>query len=122
MPYSTPTDVRIRAIELTIEVIPDTSADSLNLTTCIAEADAAIDEAAAAGGQTVPFTTVPAWVAHLSAVGALARARRGLQAGNQPSLPDDPYGLEFEAGLARLRGGEAPMGDVVTRADQQETT
>jgi hypothetical protein len=119
MPYATPTDVRVRAIGLTIEVIPDTSADSVNLTTCIAEAEAAIDEALVAGGQTVPLTTVPAWITHLSAVGALARARRALQAGNQATFTNDPYWQEFEAGLARLRGGEAPVGDLVSRSDLQ---
>jgi hypothetical protein len=101
------------------EVIPDVSSTSLNLTTCIAEADAEIDEAAAFGDYVVPFDPVPDRVAHLSAVGALARARRALQAGNQPSAQPDPYREEFQAGLAALRAGKLPEGDVVTREDQQ---
>lgn len=120
MPYCTALDVRKRAVGMTEAVIPDSSEDGLNLATCIAEADAAIEEAASAGGQTVPFDPVPAWIAHLSAVGALAQARRGLQAGNQQATADDPYAQEFEAGLARLREGEMPISDVVTRTDQQE--
>jgi hypothetical protein len=104
---------------MTEEVIPDVSEDSLNLTTCIAEADAEIDGAARAGAYAVPFDPVPERIAHLSAVGALARARRGLQAGNQPSAEPDPYRREFEAGLALLRAGRLPASDVVTRADQQ---
>ena len=120
MPYSTPTDVRLRAVGMTEEVIPDVSSTSLNLTTCIAEADAEIDEAAAVADYVVPFDPVPERVAHLSAIGALARARRGLQAGNQTSAEDDPYWQEFEAGLAALRAGKLPESDVVTREDQQE--
>jgi hypothetical protein len=103
------------------EVVPDVSSTSLNLTTCIAEADAEIDEAAAAGDYVVPFDPVPERVAHLSAVGALARARRALQAGNQASTQPDPYREEFEAGLAALRAGALPESDVVARQDQQET-
>jgi hypothetical protein len=68
----------------------------------------------------VPFDPVPERIAHLSAIGALARARRGLQAGNQPSEAPDPYWQEFEAGLAALRAGKLPDSDVVTRDDQQE--
>jgi len=119
MPYSTPTDVRQRAVGMTEEVIPDVSEDSLNLTTCIAEADAALDEAALAGGCQVPFDPVPERIAHLSAIGALARARRALQAGNQAGTEPDPYREEFEAGLVLLRVGKLPSSDVVTREDQQ---
>ncbi len=119
MPYCTPTDVRLRAVGMTEEVIPDVSEDSLNLTTCIAEADAEIDEAAAAAGLTVPFDPAPERIVHLSAIGALARARRALQAGNQPAGEPDSYRQEFEAGLARLRAGELPSSEVVTREDQQ---
>ncbi len=119
MPYCTPTDVRLRAVGMTEAVIPDVSSSSLNLTTCIAEADAEIDEAAAAAGLAVPLDPVPDRIAHLSAIGALARARRGLEVGNKGSAGVDPYQQEFEAGLALLRGGELPSSDVVTRGDQQ---
>jgi hypothetical protein len=120
VPYSTANDVRMRAVGMTEEVIPDVSSTSLNLTTCIAEADAEIDEAAFTGDYVVPFDPVPERVAHLSAIGALARARRGLQAGNQLSAEPDPYRQEFEAGLAALRAGRLPDSDLVTREDQQE--
>ncbi len=120
MPYCTPTDVRQRAVGMTEEVIPDVSEDSLNLTTCIAEAEAELDEAALAGGYQIPFSPAPERIAHLAAIGALARARRALQAGNQAGAEPDPYRQEFEAGLALLRAGRLPSSDVVTRADQQE--
>ncbi len=120
MPYCTPTDVRQRAIGMTEEVIPDVSEDSVSLTTCIAEAEAEIDEAAGAGGYVVPFDPVPERIKHLSALGALARARRALQSGNQPATEPDPYRQEFEAGVALLRNAKLPSCDVVTREDQQE--
>jgi hypothetical protein len=119
MAYCTPTDVRQRAVGMTEEVIPDVSADSLNLTTCIAEAEAEVDEAAAAGGYTVPFDSAPERIQHLTAVGALARARRALRAGNQPEEEPDPYRQEFEAGLEALRSAKLPGCDVVTREDLQ---
>jgi hypothetical protein len=118
MPYSTPTDVRLRAVGMTEEVIPDVSSTSLNLTTCIAEADAEIDEAARAGDYEVPFAPVPERVHDLSAIGALARARRGLQLGNQPAAEPDPYRAEFEAGLALLRRGGLDLGTVVVSGEQ----
>jgi hypothetical protein len=111
----------MRAVGMTEEVIPDVSSSSLNLTTCIAEAEAEIDEAASAGAYVVPFDPAPERITHLSAIGALARARRGLQSGNQPSAEPDAYRREFDAGLALLRAGKLPTSDVVTRADQQET-
>jgi len=112
MPYSTPNDVRLRAVGMTVEVIPDVSSTSLNLTTCIAEADAEIDEAARAGDYEAPFDPAPVRIVQLSAIGALARARRGLQLGNQPSPQPDPYQAEFEAGLALLRRGALDLGTV----------
>ena len=118
MAYCTPADVRQRAVGMTEEVIPDVSEDSVSLTTCIAEADAEIDEAAGAGGYVVPFDPVPDRIKHLSALGALARARRALQAGNQEGAEPDPYREEFEAELAWLRSAKLPSCDVVTRGDQ----
>ncbi len=119
MPYCTPTDVRQRALGMTEEVIPDVSTDSISLTTCIAETEAEIDEAAAAGGYTVPFDPVPERIQHLAALGALARARRALQSGNQPVNEPDPYRQEFETGLTLLRNAKLPSCDVIMREDQQ---
>lgn len=113
MPYSTPNDVRLRAVGLTEEVIPDISSSGLNLTTCIAEAQAEIDEAGRAGDYQVPFDPVPERVRDLAAIGALARARRALQLGNQASEQPDPYRAEFEAGLDLLRRGQLDLGTVV---------
>jgi len=112
MGYCTPDEVRQRAVGMTSEVIPDVSSSSLNMTTCISEADAEIEEAARAGDYEVPFDPVPERVQHLSALGALARARRALQSGNQPSELPDPYWEQFEAGLALLRAGELDLGTV----------
>ena len=118
MPYSTPNDIRLRAVGLTAEVIPDVSSTCLNLTTCIAEADAEIDEAGRAGDYEVPFDPVPDRVRDLSAVGALARARRGLQLGNQPGAPPDPYREDFDAGLDLLRRSQLDLGTVVVSGEQ----
>jgi len=117
MPYCTPNDVRLRAVGMTEEVIPDVSSGSLNLTTCIAEADGEIDEAGRAGDYEVPFDPVPERIRDLSAVGALARARRGLQLGNQPTAEAEPYRQEFEAGLGMLRRGEMDLGAVVVSGE-----
>lgn len=116
MPYSTPTDVRLRAVGLTEAVVPDVSSTHLNLTTSIAEADAEIDEAARAGGHQVPFAPVPERIAHLSAIGALARVLRALQLGNQPAPAPEPYRAEFEAGLQVLRRGATL--ECLSRLDQ----
>lgn len=118
MPYCTPNDVRLRAVGMTEEVVPDVSSSSLNLTTCIAEADAEIDEAGRAGDYEAPFDPVPDRLRDLSAVGALARARRGLQLGNQPAAEADPYLAEFEAGLDLLRRGALDLGTVVVSGEQ----
>lgn len=118
MPYSTPNDVRLRAVGMAEEVIPDVSSTSLNLTTCISEADAEIDEAARAGDYEAPFDPVPDRVKDLSAVGALARARRGLQLGNQRSAEPDLYRAEFDAGLDLLRRGALDFGTVVASGEQ----
>ena len=120
MGYCTPDEVRQRAVGLTGEVIPDVSSASLSLTTCIAESDAEIDEAARAGDYEAPFSPVPERIQHLSAVGALARARRGLQLGNQPAELPDPYWEQFEAGLALLRTGALDLG-TVTVSNQEVT-
>ena len=121
MSYCTPDEVRQRAVGMTSEVIPDVSSDSLNLATCIAEAGAGIDEAARAGDYEVPFNPVPERIQHLSAVGALAHARRGLQLGNQPAELPDPYWEQFEAGLALLRAGGLDLGTVEV-VDEQVAT
>ncbi len=118
MPYSTPNDVRLRAVGMTEEVIPDISSSSLNLTTCIAEADGEIDEAARAGDYEVPFSPVPDRIRDLSASGALARARRGLQLGNQSAAEPDPYRSEFEAGLDLLRRSALDFGTVLVSGEQ----
>jgi hypothetical protein len=120
MPYSTPDDVRLRAVGMTEEVIPDVSSTSLNLTTCIAEADAEIDEAARAGDYEAPFDPVPVRITHLSAIGALARARRGLQLGNQALTEADPYRREFEVGLALLRRGALDVGTVLVSGESAQ--
>ena len=118
MPYSTPNDIRLRAVGLTTEVIPDVSSTSLNLTTCITETDAEIDEAGRAGDYEVPFDPAPDRICDLSAVGALGRARRGLQLGNQPTAQPDPYRQEFDAGLDLLRRGHLDLGTVVVSGEQ----
>jgi hypothetical protein len=112
VPYSTPNDVRLRAVGMTEEVIPDVSSTSLNLTTCIEEADAEINEAARAGDYEVPFDPAPDRIRDLSAVGALARARRALELGNQPAAEPDTYRREFDAGLELLRQGKLDLGTV----------
>jgi len=112
MPYCTPTDVRIRAVGMTEEVIPDVSEESLNLTSCVAEAQAEIDEAARAGGYETPFDPAPDRVRDLCAVGALAKARRALELGNQPGEQGSPYRSEFEAGIDLLRQGRLDLGTV----------
>jgi len=118
MPYCTPNDVRLRAVGMTEAVIPDVSSTSLNLTTCIAEVDAEIDEAGRAGDYEAPFDPAPDRIRDLSAAGALARARRGLQLGNQPAAEPDPYRAEFNAGLDLLRRGALDFGTVVVSGQQ----
>lgn len=119
MPYATPNDCRVRAVGVSTLVIPDTSSTSLNLTACIAEADALIDEAARAGDYALPFSPVPERIAHLSAIGGLARARRALELGNQSSLSDlsEAYLREFERGLDDLRSGEMDLGTTVVASE-----
>jgi len=117
MPYCTPTDVRLRAVGMTAQVIPDVSSGSLNLTTCIAEAEGEIEEAARAGGYETPFNPAPARIRDLCAIGALARARRALQLGNQPTEEPDPYRRELEACLGLLRQGELDLGTVAVTAE-----
>jgi len=117
MPYCTPNDVRLRAVGMTAEVIPDVSSSSLNLTTCIAEAEAEINEAARAGDYEVPFDPAPTRVSDLCALGALARARRALQLGHQPTEEPDPYRREFEAHLELLRRGQLDLGTVVVSGE-----
>jgi len=117
MPYSTPNDVRLRAVGMTEEVVPDVSSTSLNLTTCIEEADAEIDEAARAGDYQVPFDPAPERIRALSAVGALARARRALELGNQPAADRGPYRREFDAGLELLRQGGLDLGTVTVSGE-----
>jgi hypothetical protein len=102
---------------MTEEVIPDVSSGSLNLTTCIAEADGEIEEAGRAGDYEVPFDPTPDRIRNLSAVGALARARRALQLGNQAAEEPDPYRREFEAGLEMLRQGGMDLGTVVVSGE-----
>jgi hypothetical protein len=102
---------------MTEEVIPDVSSGSLNLATCIAEADGEIDEAGRAGDYEVPFDPAPQRIGDLSAVGALARARRALQLGNQAAEEPDPYWREFEAGLEMLRKGGLDLGTVVVSGE-----
>jgi hypothetical protein len=118
MPYCTPSDVRLRAVGLTEEVVPDVSSSGLNLTTCIGEAEAEIDEAGRAGDYEVPFDPVPERIRDLTAIGALARARRALQSGNQPQVGEEHYRSEFEAGLVRLRRGEMDLGTVVVSGEE----
>jgi len=118
MPYCTPTDVRVRAVGMTEEVIPDVSEGSLSLTTCVAEAEGEVDEAARAGGYETPFDPVPDRVRDLCAVGALAKARRALELGNQPAEQADPYRSEFDAGLDLLRQGRLDLGTVTVTGEQ----
>jgi len=117
MAYCTPNDVRLRAVGMTPEVVPDVSSTSLNLTTCITEAEGEVDEAARAGDYEVPFFPIPGRIRDLAAVGALARARRGLQLGNQPAEQPDPYRGEFEAGLEMLRRGQLDLGTVIVAGE-----
>lgn len=117
MAYCTPNDVRLRAVGMTADVIPDASEDSLNLTTCIAEAEAEVEEAARAGDYEAPFDPVPARIRDLTAVGALARAARALRLSNQPADEPDLYWQEFEAGLALLRRGGMDLGTVAVSGE-----
>jgi len=112
MPYCTPNDVRLRAVGMTEEVIPDVSSAGANLTTCIEETGVEVDEAARAGDYEAPFDPVPERIQDLCAVGALAKARRALELGNQPAAAPDPYRAEFEGGLELLRKGEMDLGKV----------
>ena len=115
MPYCTPADVRLRAVGMTEEVIPDISSSSLNLTTCVAEAEAAVDEAGRTGEYEIPFVDpVPAPITQLTVAGALARARRGLELAGE----DDPYRQESEAGLEMLRRGQFNLGTVTVNSSE----
>lgn len=119
MPYSTPTDCRMRTVGMNTLVVPDVSSTSLNLTTCIAEADALIDEAARAGDYAAPFAPTPERIRDLSAVGAIARARRALDLGNQETLSAafDDYQREFEEGLRLLREGALDLGTTLVSSE-----
>ena len=119
MPYSTPNDCRVRTVGITTLVIPDTSSTQLNLTTCISEADAEIDEAARAGNYESPFDPVPARVLSLSAIGGIAKARRALELGNQDQLSrvTERYLTELELGLERLRAGALDLGTVTVNSE-----
>ena len=112
MGYCTPGDCRMRTVGMNTLVIPDVSSTSLNLTTCIAEAEARIDEAGRAGNYAVPFSPVPERIRDLSAAGAIARARRALELGNQETLSVEfnDYQREFEEGLRLLREGALDFG------------
>jgi hypothetical protein len=109
----------MRTVGITTLVIPDTSSTQLNLATSIAQADAEIDEAARAGNYEVPFDPVPAHILNLSAVGAIARARRALELGNQEqsSQSTERYLTEFELGLERLRTGALDLGTVTVNSE-----
>ncbi len=112
MAYSSPNDCRVRTVGMNTLVVPDVSSTSLNLTACIAEAEALIDEAGRQGDYAVPFSPTPARIRDLSAVGAIARARRALEMGNQETLSADlgGYQREFEEGLRLLREGAMDLG------------
>jgi hypothetical protein len=113
MSYCTPNDVRLRAVGMTEEVIPDVSSGSLNLTTCIAEAEAEIEEAGRAGDYEVPFDPVPDLIAQLAATGALVRARRALELGNG----EDAYRRDYQIGLELLRRGQLDLGAVTVNSE-----
>jgi hypothetical protein len=100
-------------------VIPDVSSTGLNLMTCIGEADALIDEAGRQGDYAVPFSPTPERIRDLSAAGAIARARRALDLGNQETLSEtfDGYQREFEEGLRLLREGLLDLGTSVVSAE-----
>ena len=112
MGYATAGDCRMRVVGMNTLVIPEVSSTSLNLTVCIAEADALIDEAARAGDYTAPFSPAPRRICDLSAIGAIARARRALELGNQETLSADfdSFQREFEEGLKQLRAGVMDLG------------
>lgn len=113
MPYCTPSDVRLKAVGMTEEVIPDVSSGSLNLTTCIAEAEAEIEEAGRAGDYEVPFDPVPDLVAQLAATGALVKARRALEL----SREEDTYRRDYQIGLELLRRGQLDLGTVTVSGE-----
>ena len=113
MPYCTPNDVRLRAVGMTEEVIPDVSSGSLNLTTCIAEAEVEIEEAGRTGDYEVPFDPVPELIGQLAATGALVRARRALELVGE----DDPYRREYQIGLELLRRGQLDLGTVAVNSE-----
>jgi hypothetical protein len=119
MPYATPNDCRVRTVGMTTLVVPDVSSAGLNLTLCIAEADALIEEAARAGDYTIPFAPIPTRIRDLSAVGAIARARRALELGNQERLLEvaDAYLQEFEQGLRDLRTGAMDLGTTTVSSE-----
>lgn len=134
MAYSTPNDCRIRTVGVTTLVVPDVSSTALNLTVCIAEADAEIDEAARAGDYEAPLgdvnsTAPPTRIRNLSAIGAIAKARRALDLGQQKGEggAHDLYQREFARGLELLREGRMDLGAVsvssegVTMASDYET-
>jgi len=112
MPYCTPNDVRLRAVGMTEEVIPDVSSAGANLTTLIGEAAVEVDEAGRAGDYEAPFDPVPERIRDLCAMGALAKACRALELEKQTTTAPDPYRAEFEAGLELLRKGEMDLGTV----------
>ncbi len=113
MPYCTPNDVRLKAVGMTEEVIPDVSSGSLNLTTCIAEAEVEIEEAGRTGDYEVPFDPVPELIGQLAATGALVRARRALELAGE----DDPYRREYQIGLELLRRGQFDLGTVTVNSE-----
>ena len=113
MPYCTPNDVRLRAVGMTEEVIPDVSSGSLNLTTCIADAEVEIEEAGRTGDYEVPFDPVPELIGQLAATGALVRARRALELAGA----DDPYRREYQIGLELLRRGQLDLGTVEVNSE-----
>jgi len=119
MGYSTPGECRVRTVGMNTLVIPDVSSAGLNLTTCIAEADALIDEAGRQGDYAVPFSPAPERIRDLSAVGAIARARRALDLGNQEALSEtfDGYQREFKEGLRLLREGAMDLGTSVVSSE-----
>ncbi|NIM07231.1 MAG: hypothetical protein GTO55_11300 [Armatimonadetes bacterium] len=119
MGYSTPGECRMRTVGMNTLVIPDVSSTSLNLTVCIAEADSLIDEAGRQGDYAVPFSPVPERIRDLSAMGAIARARRALDLGNQEALSEtfDGYQREFEGGLRLLREGALDLGTSTVSAE-----
>ena len=118
--YSTPTQCRQLTVGMTTIVIPDSHAANLNLNTCISNADSDIDGAANAGNYLVPFGSVssgttPSKIQYLSAIGAVAKARRALDLGNQGDISEvaNEYFNEFLAGLRDLSEAKMDLGTFV---------